>query len=178
MWVDEVKNPIRILIFALIILLLFAPVIDCKTSGQPEEITIHKGDVYTITLNENPSSGYTWSITSSDGIEIFSEKLNPSTNDVIENIKISEVKLKSFKNAEKETETQNIELKVSVIPSDGLRILSEKLTPSTSCSSRATGTREVKFEAVKTGKQNIEGKYQQPWKKLPIQSFKIIFNVV
>ena len=88
------------------------------------------------------------------------------------------MKLKSLKNAEKETKTQNTELKVSVIPSDGLRILSEKLTPSTGCSSGATGTREVKFEAVKTGKQNIEGKYQQPWKKLPIQSFKIIFNVI
>lgn len=179
MWVDEVRNPIKILVFTLIILIIYVPVIDCKPSGQVGEVTISKGDIYTITLNENPSTGFTWSITSSDGLEIFSQKLTPSTKSSTENIKISEVKLRPLENTGKKTEAQNTEFTVSVIPSDGLKILSEKLTPpSKNCSSGTTGTREVKFEAVKTGKQTIEGKYQQPWKKLPIQSFRIIFNVV
>ena len=178
MWVDETRILIKMFLLALLILMLYVPVADCKTFGEIGEITIHRGDIYTTTLNENPSTGYTWSITSSDGLEIFSEKLTPSTKGSTGNIKINEVKLQSLKNAGKKTEAQNTDCTVSVIPSDGLKILSEKLMPSTSCSSGATGTREVKFEAVKTGRQNLEGKYQQPWKKLPIQSFRIIFNVV
>ena len=69
---------------------------------------------------------------------------------------------------------------MNVISSDGLKIFSDKLTPSTTCSRGATGTREVKFQAIKTGEQNIIGKYQQPWKKspVPIQSFRIEFNVI
>src|SRR5512145_2801057 len=103
MWVDEVRNPIKILVFTLIILIIYVPVIDCKPSGQVGEVTIGRGDIYTITLNENPSTGYTWSITSSDGLEIFSQKLTPSTKSSTENIKISEVKLRPLE----KTEAQN-----------------------------------------------------------------------
>jgi predicted secreted protein len=62
--------------------------------------------------------------------------------------------------------------------SDGLDKFSEKLTPSKSCSLGATGTRELKFQAVMTGKQAITGKYQQPQKKVPIKSFSIALNVI
>ena len=103
--------------------MLCVPVTASKTS---KETIIHKGDGYKVTLPENPRSGYTWSVTSSDGLEK----------------------------------------------------LSEKLTPSKSCSFGAAGTREVKFQAVKTGKQAIMGKYQQPHKKVPIKSFKIALNVI
>jgi len=151
------------------------PLADCKTI---EELTIHKGDIYTITLNENPSTGYTWSVTSSDGLEIFSEKLTPSINCSLGSTGASEVKLQAVKTCGKNTGDKRTEFTVYVTPSAGLKIISEEPTPSINCSSRSIGIREVKFEAVKTGKQNITGKYQQVWNKLPIQSFEIAFNVV
>ena len=113
----------KMMCLLLLILMLCVPVTASKTA---KEAIIHKGDGYKVTLNENPRSGYTWSVTSSDGLE------------------------KLF----------------------------EKLTPSKSCSLGATGTREVKFQAVKTGKQAITGKYQRPQKKVPIKSFKIELNVI
>lgn len=174
MWVNKMRNSMKMTFLVLLILILYAPVIDCKTTG---ELTIQKGDIYTITLNENPSTGYTWSVTSSDGIEIFSEKLTPSKNCSPGATETREVKLQAVKTC-KQAEGQSTEFTVSVIPSDGLKIFSDKLTPSKNCSERATGIREVKFQAVKTGKQSIMGKYQQPWKEVPIQSFKIAFNVV
>ena len=33
MWVDEMRNPIKMLLLALLILMLYVPVIDCKTFG-------------------------------------------------------------------------------------------------------------------------------------------------
>ncbi|MGB9929585.1 MAG: protease inhibitor I42 family protein [Methanosarcina sp.] len=174
MWANEMRNFMKIIFLVLLILIFYVSVGDCKTA---EEVTIHKGDIYSITLNENPSTGYTWSVTSSDGLEIFSQKLTPSSNNSLGSAGTPKVKLHAVK-TDNQTEAQNKEFSVSVISSDGLKIYSDKLILLTNCSLRAKGTREVKFQAVKTGKQNIIGKYQQPGKNLPIQNFKIVFNVI
>ena len=50
----------------------------CNASKTAKETTINKGDTYKVTLNENPKTGYTWSVTCSDGLDKFSEKLTPS----------------------------------------------------------------------------------------------------
>ena len=117
------RNSMKMMCLLLLILMLCVPVTASKTA---KETTIHKGDTYKVTLNENPKTGYTWSVTYSDGLDKFSEKL----------------------------------------------------TPSKSCSLGATGTRKLKFQAVKTGKQAITGKYQRPQKKVPIKSFSITLNVI
>jgi inhibitor of cysteine peptidase len=91
----------------LLILLLCVPVTAYETERGN---TINKGDIYTITLNENPTTGYTWYVTCSDGFEELSEKLTPSTSHLL----------------------------------------------------GASGTRELKFQAVNTGKQTITAKYKRP----------------
>jgi predicted secreted protein len=117
------RKSMKMMCLLLLILMLCVPVTASKTA---KETTIHKGDIYKVTLNENPKTGYTWSVAYSDGLDKFSEKL----------------------------------------------------TPSKSCSLGATGTRELKFQAVKTGKQAITGKYQRPQKKVLIKSFSITLNVI
>jgi predicted secreted protein len=117
------RNSMKMMCLLLLILILCVPVTASKTA---KETAIRKGDIYKVTLNENPRTGYTW----------------------------------------------------SVISSDGLEKLSEKLTPSKSCLVKATGTRELKFQAIKTGKQTITGKYQRPPKKVSIKSFSIALNVI
>jgi predicted secreted protein len=112
----------RILLLS-IIFTLAIPLAICQPSG---EVAIHKGDIYVITLNEKPSTGYTWYLTYSDGLELMSEKLTPSTNR----------------------------------------------------SSGATGTRELKLQAIQMGKQVITGKYQRPWEKSPIHTFNLTLNVI
>src|SRR5665647_2707016 len=110
------RNSMKMMCLLLLILMLCVPVTASKTA---KDTTIHKGDTYKVTLNENPKTGYTWSVTCSDGLDKFSEKLTPSKR-----------------------------------------------------------TRELKFQAVKTGKQAITGKYQRPQKKVPIKSFSIALNVI
>jgi len=56
--------------------------------------------------------------------------------------------------------------------------LSEKLTPSTSHLLGAAGIREIKFQAIKKGKQTIKAKYERPWEKSPIKSSRIEINVI
>ena len=107
----------------LLILMLCIPVTASKTE---RENTINKGDIYTVTLNENPSTGYTWYVTCSDGFEELSEKLIPSTSHLL----------------------------------------------------GAAGTRELKFQAVNTGKQTIEAIYKRPWEKSPIKCLKFELNVI
>jgi predicted secreted protein len=121
--VNKMRNSIKIIYLIFIILMLCVPVTASKTE---KENTIHKGGIYTVTLNENPSTGYTW----------------------------------------------------YVICSDGLEELSEKLTPSTSHLLGAAGIREIKFQAIKKGKQTIKAKYKRPWEKSCIKYLRFELNVI
>ena len=55
------RNSIKMIYLIFIILMLCVPVTASKTE---KENTIHKGDIYTVTLNENPSTRYTWYVIS------------------------------------------------------------------------------------------------------------------
>ena len=55
------RNSIKMIYLIFIILMLCVPVTASKTE---KENTIHKGDTYTVTLNENPSTRYTWYVIS------------------------------------------------------------------------------------------------------------------
>ena len=74
--------------------MLCVPVTASKTE---KENTIHKGDIYTVKLNENPSTGYTWHVICSDGLEELSEKLTPSTSHFLGAAGIRENKFQAIK---------------------------------------------------------------------------------
>jgi len=117
------RNSIKMIYLIFIVLMLCVPVTASKTE---KENTIHKGDIYTVKLNENPSTGYTWHVICSDGLEELSEKLIPSTSHLL----------------------------------------------------GAAGIREIKFQAIKKGKQTIKAKYKRPWEKSCIKYLRFELNVI
>jgi predicted secreted protein len=59
---------------------------DGKVSAVTSTITmarVNKGDNYTISLNEEPSTGCKWTVTSSDGLKLLSDTLGPDGNRVL-----------------------------------------------------------------------------------------------
>ena len=45
------------------------------TSKSTNEVTVAQGDIYTISLNEDPSTGYKWTVTPSSGLKLLSDTL-------------------------------------------------------------------------------------------------------
>jgi inhibitor of cysteine peptidase len=50
------------------------------TSKSTTEVTIPQGDIYTISLNEDPSTGYKWTVTPSSGLKLLSDTLGSEGN--------------------------------------------------------------------------------------------------
>lgn len=46
-------------------------------------ITVHKGDTITLTLKENPSTGYAWKLITTAGLQIVSDKYVPPKSSVM-----------------------------------------------------------------------------------------------
>jgi predicted secreted protein len=46
------------------------------TSKSTTEVTVPQGDIYTISLNEDPSTGYKWTVTPSSGLKLLSDTLD------------------------------------------------------------------------------------------------------
>ncbi len=49
-------------------------------SKSTSQATVNQGAIYTISLNEGPSSGYKWTVTSSSGLKLLSDTLSSEGN--------------------------------------------------------------------------------------------------
>lgn len=47
------------------------------------EATVNKGAIYTISLNEGPSTGCKWTVTHSNGLTLLSDTLSPEGNRIL-----------------------------------------------------------------------------------------------
>ena len=50
------------------------------TSKSITEVTVTQGDIYTISLNEDLSTGYKWTVTHSSGLKLLSDTLTSKGN--------------------------------------------------------------------------------------------------
>jgi len=53
---------------------------DIEMDQVPEIINLAPGEVWVLSLDENPTTGYTWSIISSEGLKV-TDNYEPSVND-------------------------------------------------------------------------------------------------
>ena len=52
------------------------------TSKSTTEATVPQGDIYTISLNENPSTDYKWKVTHSSGLKLLSDTLSSGNREL------------------------------------------------------------------------------------------------
>lgn len=48
-------------------------------SDNGKTITVSKGDTFTVRLDENPSTGYSWNLSAGNGLQVVSDRYIPNT---------------------------------------------------------------------------------------------------
>src|SRR5665647_67516 len=79
------------LIFALVMLCVPAAAVQVSNEvtvhngdvHTASEVTVYEGDFYTVIIYENPSTGYKWTVTSSSGLKLLSDKFIPSNTGLL-----------------------------------------------------------------------------------------------